>query len=36
MGWLDHITASVILLLGFVIETLVVLQAAARGQGERV
>lgn len=36
MGWLDHITASVILLLGFVVETLVVLQAAARGQGERV
>lgn len=35
MGWLNHITASVILLLGFVIETLVVLQAAARGQGER-
>jgi hypothetical protein len=35
-GWLNHITASVILILGFVIETLVVLQAAARGQGERV
>lgn len=35
-GWLDHVTASVILLLGFVIETLVVLQAAARGQGDRV
>ncbi len=39
LGWLDHVTATVILLLGFVIETLVVLQAAAReprGHGERV
>jgi len=36
MGWLNHITASVILILGFVVETVVVLQAAARGQGERV
>lgn len=31
LGWLDHITASVILLLGFVIETLVVLVIARRG-----
>lgn len=36
LGQLDHVTASVILLLGFVIETLVVIQATARGQGERV
>jgi hypothetical protein len=36
LGRLDHVTASIILLLGFVIETLVVLQAAAKGQGERV
>jgi len=35
-GRLDQVTASVILLLGFVIETLVVIQAAAKGQGERV
>jgi len=36
LGWLDHITASIILILGFVIETLVVIQAVGRGQGERV
>jgi hypothetical protein len=36
LGWLNHISASVILLLGFVVETAVVFQAAARGQGERV
>jgi len=35
-GWLNHVTASVILILGFVIETAVVIQAAARGKGERV
>ncbi|MEJ2087056.1 MAG: hypothetical protein P8Y69_00935 [Gammaproteobacteria bacterium] len=36
LGWLDHISASFILILGFVIETVVVLQAAARGQTDRV
>ena len=36
LGWLNHITASIILILGFVVETAVVIQAAARGQGERV
>ncbi len=36
LGWLNHASASLILLLGFVIETLVVFQVAARGQGERV
>jgi hypothetical protein len=36
LGWLNHVTASVILILGFVVETAVVIQAAARGQGERV
>lgn len=35
-GWLNHVTASVILILGFVIETAVVIQAAARGKGVRV
>ena len=34
-GWLDHVSASVILMIGFVIETLVVIQAA-KGQGDRV
>jgi hypothetical protein len=34
-GWLNHITASIILILGFVIETLVVLQVAKKGQGVR-
>lgn len=36
LGWLNHLTASGILILGFVIETLVVLQAARNGQAERV
>ena len=36
LGWLNHLSASFLLLLGFVIETLVVLYAAARGQGERL
>jgi hypothetical protein len=36
LGWLNHLSASAILLLGFVIETAVVLQAAAKGQAERV
>lgn len=36
LGALNHITASAILILGFVIETLVVIQAAAKGQAERV
>lgn len=36
MGWLNHITASVLLLMGFLIETAVVIQVAARGSGERV
>ena len=36
LQWLNHVSASVLLLLGFVIETAVVLQAAARGQAERV
>ncbi len=35
LGWLNHLTASFILILGFVIETVVVLQAA-KGSGERV
>jgi hypothetical protein len=35
-GWLNHLSASAILLLGFVIETAVVFQAAAKGQAERV
>ena len=36
LGALNHITASAILILGFVIETLVVIQAAGKGQAERV
>lgn len=36
LGWLNHITASIILILGFVIETLVVAQVVGRGHGERV
>lgn len=35
-GWLNHITASVILILGFVIETAVVLYVAMNGRGARV
>jgi hypothetical protein len=34
-GVLNHITAAFLLILGFVIETAVVIQAAARGNGER-
>jgi len=36
LGWLNHLTASLILIIGFVIETVVVIQAADRGQGDRV
>jgi hypothetical protein len=36
LGWLNYLSASAVLILGFVIETLVVVQAAAKGQGERV
>jgi len=36
LGWLNHVTASVILILGFVIETAVVLQVAMNGRGARV
>ncbi len=36
LGWLNHLTASGVLILGFVIESAVVFQAAAKGQGERV
>ena len=36
LGWLNHITASVILILGFVIETAVVLYVAMNGRGARV
>lgn len=35
LGWLNHITASLLLIFGFLIETAVVIQAAARGSGER-
>ena len=35
MGWLNHITASLLLIMGFVIETVVVIQAAAKGSGDR-
>jgi len=35
-GWLNYLTASAVLIGGFVIETAVVCQAALRGQGERV
>lgn len=36
LGWLNYLSAAGVLILGFVIETLVVVQAAASGQGERV
>ena len=36
MGWLNYLSASFILILGFVIESAVVLWAAQRGQGSRV
>lgn len=35
MGWLNHITASLLLIMGFLIETVVVIQAAANGSGDR-
>ncbi|MDH3641889.1 MAG: hypothetical protein OES38_07315 [Gammaproteobacteria bacterium] len=35
MGWLDHMSASFILILGFVIEAAVVLYVAQKGQGLR-
>jgi hypothetical protein len=35
-GWLDYLTASALLVVGFVIETVVVYVAAHIGQGERV
>ncbi|TNF87147.1 MAG: hypothetical protein EP301_07340 [Gammaproteobacteria bacterium] len=35
LGWLNHVTASILLIMGFMIETAVVIQAAARGKGER-
>lgn len=35
LGWLNHISASLLLILGFVIETLVVLLVAAGGSTER-
>lgn len=35
-GLLNYLSAAAVLIVGFVIETLVVVQAAAKGQGERV
>jgi hypothetical protein len=35
-GWLNYLTATAVLIGGFVIETVVVFQAALRGQGDRV
>ena len=35
LGWLDHVTAAFVLILGFVIESLVVVRAAVRPAGTR-
>ncbi len=35
LGWLNHITASLLLIMGFLIETAVVVQAAVNGKGVR-
>ena len=35
LGWLNHITASLLLIMGFLIETAVVIQAAVNGKGVR-
>ncbi len=34
-GWLNYLTASFILILGFLVEALVALVAAQKGQGAR-